>query len=257
MNCSCRLFFRFRFRFCFRFRQEEVIAEESARLGVVVEIITDYGFIARDPEIDVTAADGLHVRNGKELLGVVIFREIDFEVLRLAGHYKLVESRSGHYESIAEQVAGEIAINFCAVVEFYLVSDDYCSAIFTTLRDNETWTEEEEGDVARTVPSANLSKDGKRWVVDDNSILRVFGILIVATWIEGAQYLLIAEVVDLADVFQYRLINVLWSIGVVGGLLALRELSDIAFVIVEDDRVTAAPSSLRALNGRGEVFMWE
>ena len=234
-----------------------MVAEESARLGMVVEISTDYGFFARDPEIDVTAADGLHVRNGKELLGVVISREIDFKVLRLAGHYKLVESRGGHYESISEQVAGEIASNFCAVVECYLVGDDYCCAIFTTLRDNETWTEEEEGDVARTVPSANLSKDGKRWVVDDYSILRVFGVLIVATWVEGAQYLLFAEVVDLADVFQHRLINVLWCIGVVGGLLALRELSDIAFVIVEDDRVTAAPSSLRAFNGGREVFMWE
>ena len=252
MNCSCRLFFRFRFcfrfRFRFRFRQEEVVAEESARLGVVVEISTDYGFATRDPELDITATDGLHVRNGKELLGVVIFRELDFKVLRLAGHYKLVESRGGHYESISEQVAGEIASNFCAVVECYLGTDDYCCAIFTTPGDSETGTEEEEGDVARTVPSANLSKDRKWRVVDDYTILRVFGILIVATWIEGTQYLLIAEVVDLADVFQYRLVNVLWCIGVVGGLLMLRELSDIAFVIVEDDRVTAAPSWLRALN---------
>ena len=80
-----------------------------------------------------------------------------------------IEARRGHHDSIAEEVAGEVAFYLCTILKGERMADDDGGAYVEDGADGQARTEEKERDASGGIPLANAREDGEWRVVDDDA----------------------------------------------------------------------------------------
>ena len=161
-------------------------------------------------------------------------------VLTRACLYQLREPYGSGSGEIAEEIGGKIAVDTCPVRESDALADDDGCAVAAHRHYGHARAEQEERDAPLVVELAYLREDGEGRVVDDDTVFGVFGILVVATRIEGTEHLFAGHVVHLANILKHRLVHVLRGVGVVCCLRSVFELGHVALVVAENDGVLAA-----------------
>lgn len=106
------------------------------------------------------------------------------------------------------------------------------------------------------IEADNLHEYAEGRVVDDNAVVRVFGVLVVSSWIERTKDALARHVCDGGNVFDHSVVYVLWRIAVVGGLWSIGELGHEGGIVTEDDGVAGAVD-VHLADGFGVFFFAE
>ena len=131
--------------------------------------------------------------------------------------------------------------------------DDGGGSILADLHDGHAVAEEEEWHIVGEIPADYLREHAEGRVVDNDAVVGVLGVLVVATGIERPEDTLACHVGDGADIFDHGVVDILGRVAVVGGLGLLGEFGHEAGIVTEDDGVAGAVDMhlARLLQGLG------